>query len=119
MLCKETLPATVIETLWIAREMLAGKPRCVFDVFRRKDFARKIGFDDVLKPSYFGMIEKTASRADVGINESRVGRVLPPVAEFVAIGVEDRIQTKGLDGLLLFGASLNSQGLFQREGDIH
>ena len=45
----------------------------------------------------FGMIEETAARANVGINEARVGRVLPPVSELVAVGVEDRIEAKGLD----------------------
>ena len=44
-----------------------------------------------------GVIEKAAARANVGINEARVGRVLPPVSELVAVGVEDRIETEGLD----------------------
>jgi len=49
------------------------------------------------------MIEKTAARANVGVDEARVRRVLPPVRQFVAIGVEDRVETKGLDGDLLIG----------------
>jgi len=50
-----------------------------------------------LQAGDFGVIEETAARADVGIDEARVGRVLPPVGEFVAVGAEDRIEAKGLN----------------------
>ena len=43
------------------------------------------------------MIEETTTRADVGIDEARVRRILPPVGELVAVGIEDRIEAKGLD----------------------
>ena len=45
----------------------------------------------------FGVIEKAAARANVGIDEACVGRILPPMGELVAVGVEDRIEAKGLD----------------------
>ena len=45
----------------------------------------------------FGVIEETAARADVGIDEARVRWILPPVGELVAVGIEDRIEAKGLD----------------------
>ena len=44
-----------------------------------------------------GVIEETAARANVGVDETRVGRILPPMGELVAVGIEDRIETKGLD----------------------
>jgi hypothetical protein len=72
-----------------------------FDVFRGKNLSRKIGFYDVLQPGQLRVIEKTAARANVGIDEARVRRVLPPMCELVAIGVEDRIEAKGLDDDLL------------------
>jgi len=50
-----------------------------------------------LKSGDFGVIEKTAARADVGIDEARVRRILPPMRELVAIGIEDRVEAKGLN----------------------
>jgi hypothetical protein len=47
------------------------------------------------------VIEKTATRADIGIDEARIGRVLPPVRELVAVGVENRVEAKGLNGIFL------------------
>jgi hypothetical protein len=47
------------------------------------------------------VIEKAAARANVGIDETRVRRILPPVREFIAVRVEDRIEAKRLDGDLL------------------
>jgi hypothetical protein len=47
------------------------------------------------------MIEKAAARAHIRIDESRVGRVLPPMAELVAVGVQDWIEAQRLDGGLL------------------
>ena len=72
--------------------MLAREFRGFFNIFRFEDLARKVGFDDVLQPGYFGVVEETAAGADVGINEASVGRVLPPMAQLVAIGVEDRVE---------------------------
>jgi hypothetical protein len=72
-----------------------------FNVFRGKNRACKVRFYDVLQSGHLRVIEKTAARANVGIDEARVWRVLPPVREFVAIGVENRVETKGLDGDLL------------------
>jgi hypothetical protein len=43
------------------------------------------------------MIKETAARANVGVDEARVRRVLPPMRELVAIGIEDRIEAKGLN----------------------
>jgi hypothetical protein len=72
------------------------------------------------------MIEKTAARANVGIDEARVQRILPPVRQLVAIGVEDRVETKRLDsGLLTLSCNLansrqsdeKSSRLIERERD--
>jgi hypothetical protein len=82
--------------------MKAGKLRCFLDVFRRENLSGKIRSQDVLESGHFGVVEKTTARAHIGIDESRMGRVLPPMAEFVAVGVQDRIQSQGLDGGLLF-----------------
>jgi hypothetical protein len=71
------------------------------DIIRGENLSRKVRFYDVLQSGYLRVIEKTAARANVGIDEARVRRVLPPVREFVAIGVENRIEAKGLDGDLL------------------
>ena len=68
------------------------------DVFGSENFAGKIRFYDVLQPGNFGVIEKTSARAHVRIDEARVGRILPPMREFVAIGIENRVEAKGLDG---------------------
>lgn len=73
-----------------------------FDVLCCEDLARKVCFYDVLEPSDLCVIEKTAARANVRIDETRVWRVLPPVRELVTVGVENRIKTKGLDRDLLF-----------------
>jgi hypothetical protein len=54
-----------------------------------------------LQAGHLHVIEKTAARAHVGVDKARVRWVLPPVGEFVAIGVENRIEAKGLDRDLL------------------
>ena len=77
--------------------MFVGEFLCFLDIFGGKDFPGKIRLQDVLQAGDFGMIEETAARADVGIDEARVGGILPPVGELVAVGVEDRIEAKGLD----------------------
>ena len=93
----ETVPARVIETLGVATEVLVGKFSGFFDIFDSENFAGKVRFHYVLQAGDFGMIEKTAARAHVGIDEARVRRVLPPVGELVAVGAEDRIEAKGLN----------------------
>jgi hypothetical protein len=75
-----------------------------FDVLRSEDLSRKVRFNDVLQPGHFRVIEKTAAGANVGIDETRVGGILPPVREFIAVRIEDRIEAKGLDRDLLFGS---------------
>ena len=67
------------------------------DIFRVENFAGKIHLHDVLQAGDFGVIEKAAARAHVGINEARDGRILPPMRELVAVGIEDRIEAKWLD----------------------
>ena len=81
--------------------MFLGELPGFFDILRGKNLSREVRFYDVLQAGHLHVIEKTAARANVGIDEARVWRVLPPVREFVAIGVEDRIETKGLDRDLL------------------
>ena len=77
--------------------MFVGEFPCFLDIFGGKSFSGKICFYDVLQAGDFGVIEKAAARANVGVDEARVGRVLPPMGELVAVGVEDRIEAKGLD----------------------
>ena len=78
--------------------MFVRESRGFLDVFGRKNLAGKIRFHDVLQSGDFGVVEKPAARADVGINEARVGGILPPMRELVAVGIEDRVETKGLNG---------------------
>jgi hypothetical protein len=44
------------------------------------------------------MIEKSAARTNVRINMARVGGVLPPVRELVAVGIQNRIESQRLNG---------------------
>jgi hypothetical protein len=81
--------------------MFFREPPRFFDIFRGEDLSRKVRFHNVLQPGDFRMVKKTAPRAHVGVNEARVRRVLPPMRELVAVGVEDRVETKGLDSDLL------------------
>ena len=97
----QTFPAFVVEALGVSRKVFVCELPRSFDIFRGKNFSREVRFYDVLQSGDLHVIEKAAARANVGIDEARVWRVLPPVREFVAIGVEDRIETKGLDGDLL------------------
>jgi hypothetical protein len=46
------------------------------------------------------MIEKSAARAYVRIDVARVRRILPPVRELVAIGIQNRIESQRLNDLL-------------------
>ena len=78
--------------------MFVSEFRGFLDVFGRKNLAGKIRFHDVLESGDFGMVKKPAARAHVGINESRVGGILPPMRELIAVGVENRVEAKGLDG---------------------
>jgi hypothetical protein len=91
----------VIETLRIASKVFVGELSSFLNVFGTKNFAGKVGLEDVLQAGDFGVIEKTAARANVGIDEARVRRILPPVGELVAVGVKDRIEAKGLNVNLL------------------
>jgi len=81
--------------------MLVGEFCRRLDILGCKNLSRKVRFQNVLKAGHFGMIEKAAARAYVRIDESRVGRVLPPMAELVAVGVQDWIEAQRLDGGLL------------------
>ena len=81
--------------------MFVGKFPSFLDIFGSKNFAGKIRFHYVLQAGDFGVIEETAARANVGIDEARIGGILPPMREFVAVGVKDRVEAKGLDGDLL------------------
>jgi hypothetical protein len=94
-------PAFVVEALGISRKMFGRELPRFFDILGGKNLSGEGRFYDVLESGHLHMIEKTAARANVGVDEARVWRVLPPVREFVAIGVEDRVETKGLDRDLL------------------
>jgi hypothetical protein len=74
---------------------------CFFDVVGGEDLPGKIRLCNVLQSGNLRVIEKAAARANVGIDEARVRRVLPPMRELVAIGIEDRIEAKRLNRRLL------------------
>jgi hypothetical protein len=96
----QALPAGVVEAFRISRKMPFREAPRLFDVVLSEDFSCKVRFYDVLQAGDLGVIEKTAARANVGIDEARIGRVLPPVRELVAVGVEDRVEAKGLNRAL-------------------
>jgi hypothetical protein len=81
--------------------MLVCEFSSFLDVFGRENFAGKVRFQDVLESGDFGVVEKAAAGTDVGIDEARVWRILPPMREFIAIGIKDRIEAKRLDIKLL------------------
>ena len=83
----QAFPAWIVKTLGIAGKMFSREAPRFFNVFRGEDLARKVRFHDVLQPGNFRMVEEAAPRADVGVNEARVRRVLPPVRELVAVGI--------------------------------
>jgi len=99
--CVQTFPTIVVEALGISGKVLARELPRFFDIFGGKNLSGEVRFYDVLEAGHLHVIEKTAARANVGIDEARVRRVLPPVRQFIAIGVEYRVETKGLDGDLL------------------
>ena len=74
---------------------------CFFDVVGGEDLPGKIRLCNVLQSGNLRVIEKAAARANIGIDEARVRRVLPPMRELVAIGIEDRIEAKRLNLRLL------------------
>src|SRR5260370_39600211 len=77
--------------------MFFREPPRFFDVFRGEDLSREVRFHDVLQPGNLRVIEKTAARAYVGVNEARVRRVLPPLREVGAVRIGDGITAEGLD----------------------
>ena len=77
--------------------MLFRESARLFNVFHGKDLSCKVCFRDVLQSGHLRMIKETAARANVGVDEARVRRVLPPMRELVAIGIEDRIEAKWLN----------------------
>ena len=93
--------------------MLAREFRRFLDIFHRENFAGEIRFDDVLKTGNFRMIEKTAARADIRINVSRVRRVLPPVRELVAVRIQNRIESQRLN-VFLPGANAGGGTIYAR-----
>jgi len=97
----EILPSGIVEALRISSEMLISECFGLLDIFGGEHFAGKISLDDILQPGDFSVIEKTTARTNVRIDKACVRRVLPPVREFIAVGVEDRIKAKGLNSRLL------------------
>ena|ERR1700724_3194414 len=90
--------------------MFLRESSCLFDVIRSEDVSGKIGFYDVLQAGDLRVIEKTAAGANVGIDEAGVRRVLPPVRELVAVGIENRVEAKGLNRASVnFGAKLKPE----------
>src|ERR1700761_2964780 len=79
--------------------MFVRELRGFLDVFESENFSCKIRFDDVLQSRHLRVIEKSAARANVRIDVACVGRVLPPVRELVAVGIQDRIESQRLNDL--------------------
>ena len=97
----QTFPACIIETLGISGKVFVCESPRFFDVFRGEDLSCKVRFHDVLQPGHLRVIEETAARANVGIDEARIGWVLPPMRQLVAVRIEDRIEAQGLNRDLL------------------
>jgi hypothetical protein len=57
------------------------------------------------------VIEKAATGAYIRIDMPRIGRVLPPVRELVAVRIQDRIESQRLNGLLP-GASAGNEMIY-------
>src|SRR5882757_8731961 len=77
--------------------MLARELCRVLDVLKRKNFAGEVRLHDVLQPRHLRMIEKAAARANIRIDMPRVRWILPPVAELIAVGVQNRIELQRLN----------------------
>ena len=80
--------------------MFFRESACLFDVLLGENLSGKICLNDVLQAGDLRVIEETAAGADIGIDEARVGRVLPPVRQLVAVGIENRVEAKGLNRVL-------------------
>ena len=85
--------------------MLVSKPSRFFYVIRCENFSGKVRLQNVLQPGELGMIEESSARANVGINEPRIGGILPPMRQLVAVGVENWIEAQGLNGFFSASAS--------------
>src|SRR4029077_12099661 len=107
--CVQTFPADIVEAFRISAEMLVREFSSFLNVFGREDLSRKVRLHDVLQAGNLRVIEKAAARADVGIDEASVGWVLPPMREFIAIGIEDRIEAKRLNRRLLKSIASNQR----------
>jgi hypothetical protein len=46
------------------------------------------------------VIEKAAAGTNVGINVARIGRILPPMRELIAVRIQNRIKTQRLNDFL-------------------
>jgi len=102
---------------------LRESPR-LFDVVLIENLSCEVGLDDVLQAGHLRVIEKTAARANVGIDEAGVRRVLPPVRELVAVGIENRVEAKGLNRASLkfwrhVKAETSASSLTLRKGAQH
>jgi hypothetical protein len=87
----QAFPAGVVETFGIGGKMFFCEAAGFFDVFFGENFSREVRFDDVLKAGDLRVIEEPSARTDVGIDKARVRRILPPVRQLVAVGIENRI----------------------------
>ena len=96
MLGVERFEAFVVERFGMAAEVSVSDAAGFLDVFESEDLAGEIGLEDVLEHGEHGFVEHAAARLDVGIDVTRVRRILPPVGEFVGVRVEDGIEAQRL-----------------------
>jgi hypothetical protein len=87
----QAFPAGIVETFGIRGKMFFRESPGFFDVLFGKNFPREVRFRDVLQPGDLRVIEEPTARTDVGVDKARVRRILPPVRQLVAVGIENRI----------------------------
>jgi len=94
----ERSEAFVVKSFRMAGEVRVGDAAGFFDVVEGEDLAGEVGFDDVLQHGEHGLFKHAAARFEVGIDVTRVRRILPPVGELVGVRVEDGVQAQRLHG---------------------
>src|SRR4051812_17566421 len=93
----KALPALVVEAFRISAKVLVRELLRLLHIFKSENFPGKIGFQNVLQPSRFRVIEKATARTNVGVDVTSIWRILPPMRELITVGRENGIETQRLD----------------------